>query len=59
MPLRLSQGIKQGIEDGKRGEKIQIAKELFKLGLNIDDIEKVTKLTKDEIKKYVTNLKRR
>ena len=34
-----------------RGEKLEIAKELLKLGMNIEDIQKVTKLTQEEIGK--------
>jgi len=45
------EGIKEGIKQGKREEKIEVAKELFKLGLNIDDIQKVTKLKQEEIEK--------
>ena len=39
------EGIKEGIEQNKR----KIAKELLKLGMNIEDIQKVTNLTKEEI----------
>ena len=49
----IKQGIKQGIEVGKREEKIEITKELLKLGISIEDIQKVTKLTKDEIEKLI------
>jgi len=42
-------GINESKEEGIKEGKIEVAKELFKLGLNIDDIQKVTKLTKDEI----------
>ena len=38
-------------EEGKKEEKIEIAKELLKLGMTIEDIQKVTKLTIEEIKK--------
>ena len=37
--------------EGAERKKIEIAKELLKLGMNIDDIQKSTKLTKEEIEK--------
>ena len=49
------EGIKEGIKKGKKEEKIKIAKELLKLGLSIEDIQKATKLTKEEIEKLKYN----
>lgn len=44
-------GIKQGIEQGERKEKIQIAKKMKEENADIDFIAKVTGLTKEEIEK--------
>ena len=41
----------EGIEEGERKKQLEIAKELLKLGISIDKIQKATKLTKEEIKK--------
>lgn len=41
----------EGLKEGERKSKIEIAKELLKLGMNIEDIQKATKLTIEEIKK--------
>ena len=38
-------------EEGERKKQIEIAKELLKLGMSLENIEKVTKLTKEEIQK--------
>ena len=42
-------GMHQSRKDGIKEEKNRVAKELLKLGMNIEDIQKVTKLTKEEI----------
>ena len=42
---------KSGLQDGEKNEKIKIAKELLKLNMPIEQIEQVTKLTKEEIEK--------
>ncbi len=42
---------KRAKEEGERKKQIEIAKELLKLGIKIEDIEKATKLTKEEIQK--------
>ena len=47
----LAEGRAKGREEGERKKQIEIAKELLKLGMSIEDIEKVTKLTKEEISK--------
>lgn len=44
-------GMKEGIKEGIKEGKMQDAKELLKLGMSIEDIQKVTKLTKEEIEK--------
>lgn len=41
----------KGRKEGERKKQIEIAKELLKLGIKIEDIEKATKLTKEEIQK--------
>lgn len=41
----------EGREEGRKENQIEIAKELLKLGMSIEDIEKVTKLDKEEIEK--------
>ncbi len=44
-------GIIEGIESGKREEKLKIAKSLKLMGLKIEDIVKATGLSKEEIQK--------
>ena len=39
----------QGVEEGAKQEKIEIAKNLLKMNLAIEDIEKATDLSKEEI----------
>lgn len=45
------EGKEEGLKEGERKKQIEIAKELLKLGMNIEDIQKATKLTIEEIKK--------
>ena len=45
------EGRKEGQVEGERKTKIEIAKKLLKLGMSIEDIEKVTQLSKEEIGK--------
>ena len=40
-----------GLAEGERVKQLEIAKNLIKLGLNIDDIVKATGLSKEEIEK--------
>ena len=56
--------MKNGIEErnkkteksnGKKKEKIEIAKELLKIGMKIEQISKVTKLSEEEIEKLIGN----
>lgn len=44
-------GIIEGIESGKREEKLKIAKSLKLMGLKVEDIVKATGLSKEEIQK--------
>lgn len=44
-------GIRQGIRQGIKQEILETAKELLKFGMDKEDIQKVTKLTKKEIEK--------
>ena len=45
------EGIEKGIEEGKENAKIEIAKKLKEMNFKIEDIEKATGLTKEEIEK--------
>lgn len=45
------EGKEEGLKEGERRKQIEIAKELLKLGMSIEDIQKATKLTIEEIKK--------
>ena len=47
----LQQGIEQGLKEGKREQKIEIAEKLKEMNMNMDDIQKATGLTKEEIEK--------
>ena len=40
-----------GLAEGERVKQLEIAKNLIKLGINIDDIIKATGLSKEEIEK--------
>ena len=40
-----------GLAEGERAKQLEIAKNLIKLGLNVDDIVKATGLSKEEIEK--------
>jgi predicted transposase/invertase (TIGR01784 family) len=44
-------GKADGIMEGERKKQIEIAKKLLEIGLEIEDIEKATGLTKEEIEK--------
>ena len=43
--------LKKGIEQGKKSEKIEIAKNMLNMNMSIDDIMKATSLLKEEIEK--------
>ena len=47
----IEQGLKKGIETGKRKEKLEMAKKLLKRKLVIEDIADITGLPIDEIEK--------
>ncbi len=47
----IEQGIEQGFEQGSKQERISIAKEMRKQDYTIEEIQKITKLTKEEIEK--------
>ena len=54
--IRDEKSIREGARDeGREESKIEIAKRLLKLGISIEDIEKATELTKEEIKKFTQN----
>ncbi len=42
---------KNGLAEGERAKQLEIAKNLIKLGINVDDIVKATGLSKEEIEK--------
>jgi len=44
-------GIEKGIEQGRKSEKIALAKKSLKEGLSIELISKLTGLPKEEVKK--------
>ena len=46
-------GKKEGTEEGERKKQIEIAKELLKMGMKIEEIERATKLTKEQIEKLI------
>ena len=43
----------EGIEKGERKKQIEIAKELLKMGMKVEEIERATKLPKEQIKKLI------
>ena len=47
----LENGLRQGIEEGVKLEKLEIAKIMLKKEIDIQTIEEITGLTKDEIEK--------
>lgn len=46
----MAQGIKQGIEKGEKNKAIEIAKNAKNIGLSLEQIIKLTGLSKEEIK---------
>ena len=44
------EGIREGIEKGSKKEKKEIAKKLLELGMKIEDIQKATDLSIEELK---------
>ena len=55
----IEEGKKVGLEEGKKAEKIKVTQELLKIGMEIEQIEKVTQLTKEEIENIKKNIKRK
>lgn len=57
----IEQGLEQGIEQGKiegaKSAKIEIAKEMIKDNMSVEQIQKITKLTKEEIEKIELDIK--
>ena len=51
----IKQGIEQGIEQGIMQEKQQTAKKLLELNTPIEQIKKITGLSKEEIEKIIKN----
>lgn len=50
--IRDEKSIREGaMEEGERKKQREIAKELLKMGMKVEDIKKATKLTKEEIEK--------
>ena len=49
--IGIEEGKKQGIEEGQKQEKEKIAKELFKQGIEISKISKITGITIGELLK--------
>jgi predicted transposase/invertase (TIGR01784 family) len=52
----MSESYEDGVENGKKNEKKEIAINLLKLGLDIDSISKATNLSIDEINELQKNL---
>ena len=51
----LQEGIEKGIEKGIKKEKLEVAENALKLGLSVDDIIKLTGLSKQAIEQIKTN----
>ena len=51
MTKGLEEGRKEGREEGQKEEKIEIAKNLKEMNFSIEDIQKATGLSKEEIEK--------
>ncbi len=49
------EGVKEGIKEGAKQERLEIAKNMLKEKVNIEVIERVTGLTKEEIEKLKEN----
>lgn len=52
----LEEGIKEGIKKGRKEEKINTAVEMLKQGLTIELIEKVTKLSRNEVEELTDQI---
>ena len=51
----INQGIKQGINQGEIKKSLEIAKKLLEKDMSIEDISKITELSKEEILKLQDN----
>jgi predicted transposase/invertase (TIGR01784 family) len=51
--LEESETYRELIKKGEKEGKLEVAKELLKRGMNIDEIAEITKLSKEEIKKLL------
>ena len=51
-------GNQSGLAEGERVKQLEIAKNLIKLGINIDDIVKATGLSKEEIENLIKENKK-
>ena len=47
-----------GLAEGERAKQLEIAKNLIKLGINIEDIVKATGLSKEEIENLIKENKK-
>ncbi|MBD9158325.1 MAG: hypothetical protein EGQ16_00495, partial [Clostridiales bacterium] len=47
----LKQGVEQGIKQGEENKKIELAKKMKQEGIDIETIQKITELSKEEISK--------
>ena len=47
--MKFEEGVEQGIEKGERARALEVAKNLLEIGMEIDQIAKVTNLTKEEV----------
>ena len=51
----IQQGIQQGVSEGEKNAKIEIAEEMLKNNFSIEEIQKITRLSLEEIKKIKIN----
>ena len=49
MEKGIEKGIEQGIEQGERTKALEVAKNLLEIGMEVEQIAKVTQLSKEEI----------
>ena len=47
----IKQGVEQGIKQGEENKKIELAKKMKQEGIDIETIQKITELSKEEISK--------
>ena len=51
MKKGLQEGLQKGLQEGKTSEKKDIAKKMLEIGMNVEQIMKITDLSKEEIEK--------